>query len=102
MVALLKYEIKKEHKMATFSYEAMNSAGQEVKSEIEAITTEEAISKIREQGLFPTKVKEKTSRKLKLGGRATSAGKKPAGSSSFCMKVSGKMLTQFTRQLATL
>ena len=36
--------------MATFQYEAMNAAGQEVKAEIDAGTADEAISKIRGQG----------------------------------------------------
>ena len=45
--------------MATFTYEAMNSSGQEVKDEIEAADSSEAIAKIRNKGYFPTKVKEK-------------------------------------------
>ncbi|MFA5864069.1 MAG: type II secretion system F family protein [Phycisphaerae bacterium] len=87
--------------MGTYLYEAMNSSGQEVKAEIDAATTEEAISKIREQGLFPTKVKEKGGKK-RGGAEAVKVGKRPAGSSGFSMGVSSKKLTQFTRQLATL
>jgi len=87
--------------MATYQYEAMNATGQEQKGEIEAVTTEEAISKIREQGLFPTKVKEKAAKK-KAGAEAVKAGKRPAGSGGFGRGVSSKKLTQFTRQLATL
>lgn len=86
--------------MAVFQYEAMNAAGQEVKDELEAVTAEEAIGKIREQGLFPTKVKEKTSKK-RAGADAAQAGRRPAGAGGFG-KVSQKKLTQFTRQLATL
>jgi len=40
--------------MPTYQYEAMNAAGQEVKAEIDAASTEEAFSKIREEGLFPS------------------------------------------------
>jgi type IV pilus assembly protein PilC len=86
--------------MAVYNYEAMNAAGKEVKAEIEAVNTEEAIAKIREQGLFPTKVKEKAGKKKTTAGVAKT-GKKPAGSSGFG-GVSSKKLTQFTRQLATL
>jgi len=86
--------------MAVFQYEAMNAAGQEVKAEVEAATAEEAISRIREQGLFPTKVKERSAKK-KGAGEGVPAGKRPAGSGGFG-RVSGKQLTQFTRQLATL
>ena len=50
--------------MGVFAYEAMNSSGQEVKDEIEAATPEEAISKIRSKGYFPTKVREKAQKKL--------------------------------------
>ncbi len=87
--------------MATYQYEAMNAAGQEQKGELEASNTEEAISKIREQGLFPTKVKEKASKK-KAGVETVKRGKRPAGSGGLFNKVSSKKLTQFTRQLATL
>ena len=40
--------------MPTFQYEAMNQAGQEVKEEIDAATTEDALAKIRTLGYFPT------------------------------------------------
>jgi type IV pilus assembly protein PilC len=90
--------------MATYQYEAMNAAGQEVKAEIEAVTTEEAISKIREQGLFPTKVKEKAGKRKAGGGGGGDAikrGKRPAASGGFG-KVKEKQVVQFTRQVATL
>jgi len=91
--------------MATFVYEAMNSVGQPVRGEIEAGTSEEAIAKVRSMGNFPTKIKEKAGRaKTKPGAAAKPAaqaeqrtgGRRTAGS------VSKKLLTQFTRQLATL
>ncbi len=86
--------------MPIYQYEAMNAAGQEDKGEIEALNTEEAIAKIREQGLFPTKVREKSG-KRKAGASAAGPAKKPAGAGGFG-RVSKKKLTQFTRQLATL
>ena len=49
--------------MAVFTYTAMSTSGQEVKDEIEATTSEEAIAKIRAKKLFPTKVKEKAAKK---------------------------------------
>ena len=45
--------------MPKFQYEAMDSQGQEVKAELEALSSEEAISRIRNMGYFPTKVREK-------------------------------------------
>ena len=85
--------------MPTFQYEAMNAAGQEVKDEVEAVNSEEAITKIRNQGYFPTKVRQKGGAK-----RAAAAGgpaKKKRGGGGVG-GVSVKQLTQFTRQLSTL
>src|SRR5262249_24436086 len=60
----------------------------------------DAITRIRQQGYFPTKVKQKGGAK-KGGGPATLGGpkKKPSGSGG---KVGVKQLTTFTRQLSTL
>ncbi len=93
--------------MATFQYEAMNAAGQEVKAEIDAGTADEAIVKIRSQGYFPTKVKEKASKKQKGAPAATAAAagtpkKKGGGINISFGGVSTKAITQFTRQLSTL
>jgi type IV pilus assembly protein PilC len=89
--------------MATFQYEAMNAAGQEVKAEIEAGTADEAIAKIRTQGYFPTKVKEKAAKKGK-GGAAAATGttKKSGGINIQIGGVSTKAITTMTRQLSTL
>src|ERR1700733_992079 len=89
--------------MATFTYTAMSTSGQEVKDEVEAATSDEAIAKIRAKKLFPTKVKEKAAKK---------AVKKKAGEAEvFAPKrkmpiaiggVARKQLVAFTRQLSTL
>ena len=42
--------------MPVFRYEALDSQGVAVKDEIEALSQQEAISKIRNMGYFPTKV----------------------------------------------
>ena len=49
--------------MPTFAFEAMNSSGQEVKDEVDANDSQEAIAKIRQKGYFPTKVREKAGKK---------------------------------------
>src|SRR5271154_3841762 len=89
--------------MATFTFEAMNKSGQEVKNEVEAASHEEAIARIRQQGLFPTKVREKSAKKL---GRRKAAGG-PGGAPKRKMPISiggvpRKQLVTFTRQLSTL
>src|SRR3954469_12068875 len=90
--------------MPTFQYEAMNAAGQEVKAEIDAKSADDAIAKIRTQGYFPTKVKEKAAKKQKGGASAPAAasGAKKKGFTISFGKVSTKTVTAFTRQLSTL
>ncbi len=88
--------------MPSYQYEAMNAQGQEIKDEIEALSTEEAISKIRNMGYFPTKIKERGA--VRRGGKKgkeeiPGKPKKPRGTNG---KVKVKKLTQFTRQLSTL
>jgi type IV pilus assembly protein PilC len=87
--------------MATYQYEAMNAQGQEIKDEIDALSTEEAISKIRNLGYFPTKIREKGARRAGKKAAAPMASKprRPRGTGR---KVKVKTLTQFTRQLSTL
>jgi type IV pilus assembly protein PilC len=85
--------------MATFTFQAMNSKGDEVTDEIEAGSQEEAVNKIRELGLFPTQVRQKAARR-------TVAAAKPAarrkGGGLTIGGVSNKQLCLFTRQLSTL
>ncbi len=88
--------------MPTFQYEAMNAAGQEVKAEIEAGSPDDAIAKIRTQGYFPTKVKEKVAKKSKGAAAASGAAKKKGGINISFGGISNKAITQFTRQLSTL
>src|SRR3984957_3393052 len=90
--------------MAVFTYTAMSTSGQEVKDEIEATTSEEAIAKIRAKKLFPTKVKEKAAKK---GVKKKKAAETEAFSPKRKMPISiggvpRKQLVAFTRQLSTL
>lgn len=90
--------------MPLYAYEAMNSSGQEVKDEIEAASNEEAISKIRGKGYFPTKVREKAAKKSvkkkkeEEAGPITKKRKMPFAIGG----VPQKTLVTFTRQLSTL
>lgn len=89
--------------MATYAFEAMNSSGQEVKDEIDATTSEEAIQKIRAKGFFPTKVREKAAKK-KVGKKAAAA-ESLAPKRKMPISIGGvprKQLVNFTRQLSTL
>jgi len=82
--------------MPVFQYQAMDARGQEVRSEIEAVSQEEAVSKIRALGHFPTQLRLKGKR----AGAPRAARRK--GRSFTLGRVSNKQLTQFTRQMSTL
>jgi type IV pilus assembly protein PilC len=91
--------------MPTFTFEAMNTVGQTVKGEVVAANSEEAITKVRGMGNFPTQVKEKAVKKPARGaggGRSPAAAAAPGARRRSVGGVSTKALTQFTRQLSTL
>src|SRR5206468_3632627 len=98
--------------MPKFSYVAMDSHGKETKGTLDVGNQNEAIGRVKEMGLFPTrivevdKVREKPDQKGKPGKAAT---KKKGGGLNLNIKIPGlsgrvkpKVLTTFTRQLATL
>ena len=105
--------------MPTFTYVAMDSRGKETKGTLDVANQNEAIGRLKEMGYFPTKVvevdkaKEKAAPKDKAAkgkapaGKAAPGGKKKRGSIEIKIpglggKVKPKVLTTFTRQLATL
>ena len=104
--------------MATFQYIAKDSAGNETRGTIEAGDRNGAIAAVRAQGLFPTALGEvkgaapAAAASKKKGGKAPAAAKpaKSAARKEIKIKLPGflkgriktKVLTQFTRQLATL
>jgi type IV pilus assembly protein PilC len=100
--------------MPKFNYVAMDAHGKEIKGTLEVGSQNEAIGRIKEMSLFPTKiveidkVKEKPDKK---SGKAAVriGGKKKGGALNFQIKIPGlsgkvksKVLCTFTRQLATL
>ena len=109
--------------MATFQYIAKNSAGQEVRGQIEAGDRAGAIAAVRAQGLMPTALGEVKSAAAApaAAARGGAKGKKAAPAAQAKKsalkkdininlkmpkwlqgKINTKVLTQFTRQLATL
>ena len=82
--------------MPVFQYEAMDARGQEVRAEVEATSQEDAVSKIRSLGHFPTHIRLK-------GKRAAAAARPKKKGKTFSFgRVGNKQLTQFTRQMSTL
>lgn len=97
--------------MPKFNYVAMDSHGKETKGTLEVGSQNEAIGRVKEMGLFPTKIVEveKVKASGKAGKPAGKAGKKKKGAMEINIKIPGlggrvkpKVLTTFTRQLATL
>ncbi|MHC4533283.1 MAG: type II secretion system F family protein [Planctomycetota bacterium] len=84
--------------MPLFQYSALDTQGVEIKDEIEALSQKEAISKIRNMGYFPTKVRERSA--VKKGGKKAAARTTRRRGSGGKVKV--KYITQFARQLSTL
>ena len=85
--------------MATFKFEALDTAGEEVKDSIEAGNEEEAQQKIKQMGYFVTKL-------TAVGdGKGGVKKKKKAAKSKKTFTIGGvsnKMLCTFTRQFSTL
>lgn len=99
--------------MPKFSYVAMDQKGKEQKGTIEVASQNEAIGRVKEMGLFPTKIVEVDKVKEKGAAKKTGAAPKAAGGKkkgvNLNIKIPGlgggvksKVLTTFTRQLATL
>jgi type IV pilus assembly protein PilC len=100
--------------MPIYSYVALDAHGKETKGTIEVASQNEAIGRVKEMGFFPTKIVEaqtpqtKASRK-KARTPARAGGGKRRGALDIQIKIPGlsgrvkpKVLTTFTRQLATL
>jgi type IV pilus assembly protein PilC len=102
--------------MPKYNYVAMDAHGKESKGTLEVASQNEAIGRIKEMNLFPTKIvevekgKEKSDKKA---GPAPKTGAKKKGGKGFNVniniqipglsgRVKSKVLTTFTRQLATL
>lgn len=101
--------------MPRFSYVAMDQKGRETKGVLEVANQNEAIGRVKEMGLFPTKIVELDKVKEKPAKKAppAAAGKPPAKKGGLNLninikipglsgRVKPKVLTTFTRQLATL
>ena len=99
--------------MPKYNYVAMDSRGKETKGTLEVASQNEAISRVKEMGLFPTKIveldkaKEKTDKKAKPAAKGGKSPRKKGGSINIQIpglsgKVKSKVMTAFTRQLATL
>ena len=95
--------------MATFQYEAVNTkSGKTEKGELPAASQAEALARLQEMGLAPTKVEQaKAASKKTKRGKGKKGAKKGVGQMQISIpglggRVKEKILTIFTRQLAQL
>ena len=99
--------------MPKYNYVALDARGNETKGSIEVGSQNEAIGRVKEMGLFPTRITEsdkedRATKKAKAKSAAPKAKGKKGGSMNINIKIPGfngvkpKVLTTFTRQLATL
>ncbi len=96
--------------MPKFNYVAMDARGKETKGVLEVGSQADAINRLKEMGFFPTKVMEaekpKEKKDSKGGGGGGGAKKKGGGINIRIPGLGGgvksKVLSTFTRQLATL
>jgi type IV pilus assembly protein PilC len=101
--------------MPKYDYVALDQKGNETKGSIEGASQNEAIGRVKEMGFFPTKiveadkVQDKKAAGKKARAKAPAKGGKKGGAMSINIRIPGlgggvkpKVLTTFTRQLATL
>ena len=100
--------------MPKFNYVAMDSKGKEAKGVLDVANQSEALTRLKDMGYHPTKVTEAEKPKEKGAEKKASApakkgeakGKGKGGKKSLNFSMGGsvkpKVLTAFTRQLATL
>ena len=100
--------------MPRYDYVALDGRGKETKGSIDVASQNEAISRVKDMGLFPTKIAEGAKVQDKSAGKKAKSkpaakGGKKGGGMSLEIKIPGlsgrvkpKVLTTFTRQLATL
>lgn len=85
--------------MPTFAFEGVDSKGQKIKKEVDALDRDDAMGKIRDLGYYPTSVKEKSGGGGG-GGGGDMGGKKKSG--LIFARVPLQQLSTFTTQLSTL
>ncbi|MFA6563732.1 MAG: type II secretion system F family protein [Verrucomicrobiia bacterium] len=95
--------------MPKYEYTAVDARGKETSGEMESDSPAGAINKLKEMGYFPTKINEAGSGKGRKSKVVSAAGAKKGGWQQMEINIPGitdrvnkKLLTIFTRQLATL
>src|SRR6185436_3532529 len=94
--------------MTSYAYQAVDSAGQPMRGTLAVPNQNEALRRIREMGLFPTKITERRPERELPAKPAPAAKRTPALARLNISipllegRVKPRVLAVFTRQLATL
>ena len=96
--------------MTSYAYQAVNAAGQPMRGTLAVLNQNEALLRIREMGLFPTKLTERNANREPRSRTAASPAKRGALLANISRisiplmegRVKAATLSVFTRQLATL
>ncbi len=91
--------------MPVYQYTAMDSSGKEKKGRMEAESENAVTSALKEQGMFPTSIKEDKSKAKSTRAAASAPGQKKGMSFQISLgtpKIKTKDLTILTRQVAIL
>ncbi|HIA27337.1 MAG TPA: type II secretion system F family protein [Planctomycetes bacterium] len=87
--------------MAVFEYEAITPSGSKVRRSVEADNQQDALKKIRGQGMRPTKMKEKKGA-AGIAGAGGDIEKKKFRIGAIFDRIKQQDIVQFTQQMATL
>lgn len=91
--------------MPHFTYTAVDSKGKEQKGRLEADSRDDAASKLKSRGLYPSQLDEAGGGSRQKSGKSRKPNRKYGGGMNITIgtpKLKQKALTAFTRQLATL
>lgn len=88
--------------MSSYAYEAVDASGLKLQGSLDVTSQSEALRRIKEMGLFPTRVAER--RSAPLSRPRSKPRKRPASTTIPVLggRVKPRAITVFTRQLATL
>ena len=75
--------------MPKFNYVALDARGNETKGSLDVATQNEAIGRVKEMGLFPTKIAEAEKVQEKRAGKKVKAGGKKGGALNIQIKIPG-------------
>ena len=88
--------------MSNYCYEAVDSGGQKIQGALDVVDQSEALKRIKEMGLFPTKIAQVVTARPKYKSANLLPVRKAFSTTIVGGRIKPAVLAVFTRQLATL